>query len=196
MSISSQPLTLSPALSLREREHGSLSLRERVRERASSRLSLAFILRVILTALWLSLFSISSHAAIDVYEFKTPVEEQRFQALMGELRCPKCQNQNLAGSDAEISKDLKRRTYQLMEEGKSDNEIREYMIERYGDFISYKPPVRGSTYLLWFGPFALLMVVVVALVWMRRRQVAPAPSLTTEESARLSELLKRSSHDQ
>lgn len=157
---------------------------------------LAVIVRGMLTGLLLSLLSVASHAAIDVYEFKTPVEEQRFQALMGELRCPKCQNQNLAGSDAEIAKDLKKRTYQLMEEGKSDNEIREYMIERYGDFITYKPPVRGSTYLLWFGPFALLIVVVIALLVIRRRQVAPAPSLSPEESARLSELLKRSSHDQ
>ena len=194
------------------REYSPLSPRERVRVRASIKsnsedrflrsycsqfgLGLAVIVRVILTGLLFSLFSVSSYAAIDVYEFKTPVEEQRFQALMGELRCPKCQNQNLAGSDAEIAKDLKRRTYQLMEEGKSDNEIRDYMIERYGDFITYKPPVRGSTYLLWFGPFALLMVVVIALVLMRRRQVAPAPSLTAEESARLTELLKRSTHDQ
>ena len=108
------------------------------------------------------------YAAIEAYDFKTEGEEQRFQALMGELRCPKCQNQNLAGSDAEIAKDLKRRTYQLMEEGKSDNEIRDYMIERYGDFITYKPPVRGSTYLLWFGPFALLMIVVIALVLIRQ----------------------------
>lgn len=161
-----------------------------------SNYQLSVIVRVILTGLLFSLFSVSSYAAIDVYEFKTPVEEQRFQALMGELRCPKCQNQNLAGSDAEIAKDLKKRTYQLMEEGKSDNEIRQYMVERYGDFISYKPPVRGSTYLLWFGPFALLMIVVVVLVLMRRRQVAPAPTLTAEESARLNELLKRSSHDQ
>jgi cytochrome c-type biogenesis protein CcmH len=164
--------------------------------RSASSQPLVGIVRVVFFGLWLSLFSASSHAAIDVYEFKTPVEEQRFQALMGELRCPKCQNQNLAGSDAEIAKDLKKRTYQLMEEGKSDNEIRQYMVERYGDFISYKPPVRGSTYLLWFGPFALLMIVVVVLALMRRRQIAPAPSLTAEESARLNELLKRSSHDQ
>ena len=157
---------------------------------------LAVIARIIFTGFFLSLFSVASYAAIDVYEFKTPVEEQRFQALMGELRCPKCQNQNLAGSDAEIAKDLKKRTYQLMEEGKSDNEIREYMVERYGDFITYKPPVRGGTYLLWFGPFVLLIVVVITLLVIRRRQVAPAPALSPEESARLSELLKRSSHDQ
>ena len=80
---------------------------------------LAVIVRGMLTGLLLSLLSVASHAAIDVYEFKTPVEEQRFQALMGELRCPKCQNQNLAGSDAEIAKDLKKRTYQLMEEAKA-----------------------------------------------------------------------------
>jgi cytochrome c-type biogenesis protein CcmH len=144
----------------------------------------------------LLVLSVASHAAIDVYEFKTPAEEQRFQALMGELRCPKCQNQNLAGSDAEIAKDLKKRTYQLMEDGKSDNEIREYMIERYGDFISYKPPVRGSTYLLWFGPFALLAVIVLVLLLKRRQTIAPAQTLTPEESARLADLLKRADNDQ
>ncbi len=147
--------------------------------------------------LWTGLlFSATSYAAIDVYEFKTPVEEQRFQALMGELRCPKCQNQNLAGSEAEIAKDLKKRTFQLMEEGKSDNEIRQYMIERYGDFISYKPPVRGSTYLLWFGPFTLLALIVLVLLLKRRQAIAPAPTLTPEESARLADLLKRVDNDQ
>lgn len=137
-----------------------------------------------------------SHASIEAYQFKTPAEEQRFQALMGELRCPKCQNQNLAGSDAEIAKDLKKRTYELMEDGKSDNEIRQYMIERYGDFISYKPPMRGSTYLLWFGPFALLIVIVLVIVAKKRHAIAPATTLTPEESARLAELLKRSHNDQ
>jgi len=154
-------------------------------------MSIRMLIACLLSVFWLN----TSQAAIDVYDFKTPAEEQRFQALIGELRCPKCQNQNLAGSEAPIAKDLKDRTYQLMQEGKSDNEIRDYMIDRYGDFISYKPPVRSTTYLLWFGPFILLVTVILVIV-VRRRQTKPdASALTPEESARLAALLKRNSND-
>jgi cytochrome c-type biogenesis protein CcmH len=134
-------------------------------------------------------------ATIDTYQFNNEAQELRYQALIAELRCPKCQNQNLAGSDAPIAKDLKDRTYQLLQDGKTDSEIRDYMVERYGDFISYKPPVRGSTYALWFGPFALLLVVVLVLVWRRKKVTPPATHLNAEEAARLAELLKRDSHD-
>jgi len=154
-------------------------------------MSIRVLIACLLSVFWLN----TSQAAIDVYDFKTPAEEQRFQALIGELRCPKCQNQNLAGSEAPIAKDLKDRTYQLMQEGKSDNEIRDYMVDRYGDFISYKPPVRSTTYLLWFGPFILLFTVILVIV-VRRRQTKPdASALTPEESARLAALLKRNSND-
>ena len=150
-------------------------------------MSIRVLIAFLLSLCWLNV----GQAAIEVYDFKSPAEEQRFQALVGELRCPKCQNQNLAGSDAPIAKDLKDRTYQLLQEGKTDNEIRDYMIDRYGDFISYKPPVRSTTYLLWFGPFLLLLVVVLIIV-IRRRHVSPAASaLTAEESARLAALLKQ-----
>ena len=134
-------------------------------------------------------------ATIDTYQFANEAQELRYQALVGELRCPKCQNQNLAGSDAPIAKDLKDRTYQLLQDGKTDSEIRDYMVERYGDFISYKPPVRGSTYALWFGPFALLLVVVAVLIWRRKKVTPPAIHLNAEEAARLAQLLKRDSHD-
>jgi cytochrome c-type biogenesis protein CcmH len=136
-----------------------------------------------------------SWATIDAYQFDNQGQELRYQALIGELRCPKCQNQNLAGSDAPIAKDLKDRTYQLLQDGKTDSEIRDYMVDRYGDFISYKPPVRGSTYVLWFGPFALLVVVVVVLVWRRKKVTPPATHLNAEEAARLANLLKRDSDD-
>lgn len=148
-----------------------------------------FLKSVILTG-WLLLAAFPLRAAIDVYEFKSPAEEARFQALIADLRCPKCQNQNLAGSDALIAKDLKDKAYQLMEEGKSDAEIRQYMVERYGDFILYKPPVRSTTLLLWGGPFALLAAVAAIWAWRRRRSPEPAKPLTPEEQARLQELLR------
>ena len=139
----------------------------------------------------LAVLSFSATAAIDVYDFRSPQEEARFRALTNELRCPKCQNQNLAGSDAPIAHDLKNRTFQLIQEGKSDNEIRDYMIDRYGEFITYNPPVRSTTWLLWFGPFLLLGTVVGALAFLRRRPAPPAPALSAEETARLNELLKK-----
>lgn len=143
---------------------------------------LSVLLLVLATQAW---------AAIDVYQFKTPEEEARFQSLISELRCPKCQNQNLAGSDAGIAHDLKTRTYQLMKEGKSDNEIRQYMIDRYGEFITYKPAVKSSTWLLWFGPFVLLVLVAVILIWRHRQQPTVTAPLNPEEQARLAALLKR-----
>ena len=154
------------------------------------------IIKCLTTLLMLLSLNIA-HAAIEAYDFKSEAEERRFQALTGELRCPKCQNQNLAGSDAPIAKDLKDRTYQLLQDGKTDNEIRQYMVERYGDFISYSPPVRGTTYLLWFGPFALLLLVVAILVWRRKKAAAPpATQLDAQEAARLADLLKRDNrHD-
>lgn len=137
----------------------------------------------------LLLVSLGTHAAIDVHEFESPEQEQRYRLLIDELRCPKCQNQNLAGSDAGVATDLKNRAYELMMEGKSDEEIRTYMIERYGDFITYRPPVRGSTMLLWMGPFVLLLLGAVILVWRVRRPAAAPAAISAEERERLARLL-------
>lgn len=101
-------------------------------------------------------------SSIDTYHFDNPRQEAQYRALIEEFRCPKCQNQNLAGSDAPIAQDLKQKTYDLVKEGRSDAEIRQYMYERYGDFISYKPPVRPSTWILWFFPPLLLAVLLFA----------------------------------
>jgi cytochrome c-type biogenesis protein CcmH len=128
-------------------------------------------------------------AAIDVYAFSSPEQEQRFRALLEELRCPKCQNQNLAGSDAAVAKDLKNRAYELLQQGKSDDEIRQYLIERYGDFISYRPPLRLGTVLLWFGPLFLLLAVAAVLVLRLRRQTSVVQPLSADEQQRLQTLL-------
>lgn len=134
-------------------------------------------------------------ASIDVYKFDTPAEEQRFRHLIDELRCPKCQNQNLSGSDAEVAKDLKSRAYRLMQEGKSDDEIRAYLVERYGDFITYRPPLRVSTTLLWFGPLLLLLVVAAILIWRVRRPAAVALPLSEAERQKLAQLLGESKNN-
>lgn len=149
------------------------------------------------------LLSVASYAAIDVYDFDSVQQEAQYRGLIEELRCPKCQNQNLASSDAPIAQDLKQKTYDLVKEGRSDGEIRAYMQKRYGDFISYKPPVRPSTWILWFFPPLLLVVLVLGWFWQskRRQLVASGHSgvavehttaaLTATEQAELDRLLAR-----
>lgn len=147
------------------------------------------MMRSLLLSLLLVLGSAPVGASIDVYDFESPEQEQRYRALVEELRCPKCQNQNLAGSDAQVARDLKDRTFRLLGEGKSDTEIRQHMIERYGDFITYRPPLRAGTLLLWVGPLLLLLGVAGALVWRVRRPAAVAAPLSEAEQRRLRELL-------
>lgn len=106
--------------------------------------------------------------ASTVREFNNPVDETRYRALINDFRCPTCQNQNLAGSDAPIAVALKQKTYEMIQDGRTDGEIRDYMFERYGDYISYKPPVRPSTWVLWFFPPVLLALVL--LFWLLKNQ--------------------------
>lgn len=142
-------------------------------------------------AILLSLLLVASlaQAAIEVREFRDATEETRYQALIAELRCPKCQNTNLAGSDAGLADDLKDRVYDMLREGRSDDEIRQFLIARYGDFITYKPPMRAGTLLLWWGPLLLLLFVAVALFARARRNPVRNRPLTPEENARLQRLL-------
>lgn len=133
-----------------------------------------------------------AYADVVVREFANDEQESRYQALINDFRCPTCQNQNLAGSDAPIAQDLKQKTYEMIRDGRTDGEIRAFMFERYGDFISYKPPVRPSTWILWFFPPVLLLGIV--LVWLARsRKTSPAPSnitpLSDDEAKRLQALL-------
>ena len=129
---------------------------------------LHLIVRAMATVLLVAGLSMSAWANIDTYQFDNPRQEAQYRALIEEFRCPKCQNQNLAGSDAPIAQDLKQKTYDMVKDGRSDAEIRQYMNERYGDFISYKPPVRPSTWILWFFPPVLLVLVILA--WFIRNR--------------------------
>lgn len=97
-------------------------------------------------------------------------DENRWRALNEELRCLVCQNQSIAESAAPLAKDLRAQSRQMIEAGKSDAQIREYMTNRYGDFVLYRPPFKPTTWLLWFGPL-LMLLLGVALVWRMRRGV-------------------------
>ena len=137
-----------------------------------------------------------AHAGIDIYQFDDAENEKQFRNLVAELRCPKCQNQNLADSNAGLAKDLKDRTYQLVKEGKSDKEIKAYLVERYGDFIIYRPPFRFSTALLWLGP--LLIFLLVFGIFIRKRLQAPdskAEEISSKERERINRLLEDQESD-
>ena len=149
--------------------------------------------------LGLSLIGVA-RAAIDTYEFRDEAERERFRTLTEELRCPKCQNQNIADSNAPIATDLRREIFRMLEEGRSNDEIVDFLVMRYGDFVRYKPPVDARTYLLWYGPAALLGggLLLLGVLVMRRRRVENAPekaALSATESERLSALLQQNSQD-
>ena len=110
---------------------------------------------MILRIAFLLCVSLSAIAAPDIYQFDTPEQEQRFRVLLDELRCPKCQNQSLADSDAGIAQDMRTRVEAMIKEGKSNDEIVDYFVARYGDFVSYRPPVTPTTSILWLAPLLL-----------------------------------------
>ena len=136
-----------------------------------------------------SLFS-PAPASIEVLEFDSPEMEIEYHKLIGELRCLVCQNQNLAESDAELARDLRRETYTMLRNGKQRPEIVEFMVARYGDFVLYRPPFRSSTWLLWLGPFVLLVIVFGSVLFrLRRNSILQSPDNASLAEARL--ILKR-----
>jgi cytochrome c-type biogenesis protein CcmH len=117
------------------------------------------------------MLSFSVFAAIDAYQFKSPQQEQQYRELTEQLRCPKCQNTNIAASDSIIAADMRKKVLELLNQGQSSKQIVDYMVARYGNFVTYEPPVTPSTLILWVGP--ALFVIVGALVIIlraRRRQ--------------------------
>jgi cytochrome c-type biogenesis protein CcmH len=116
--------------------------------------------------------ALSVQAAIDPLPFESAEQRERFNNLAGELRCVMCQNQSLADSNAGIAGDLRREIFDLMQAGKSDDEIKQFLTERYTDFVLYRPPLRTNTLLLWFGPLLVLLGGAIAMVVMLRRRAA------------------------
>ena len=118
------------------------------------------------------LLTFAAQAKVEVLEFETPEHEERYNNLIAELRCLVCQNQNLADSNAELAVDLRRKTYEMVSKDKSEKEIASYMVERYGDFVLYRPPLNSYTLLLWTGPFIILLIGVSLLIRTIRRRRA------------------------
>lgn len=119
--------------------------------------------------------------------------EKRMVSISGELRCLVCQNESLAGSHADLAQDLRREIRQQIKLGKSDKEIMDFMVGRYGDFVRYRPPLKATTFLLWFGPLLLLVAgIATLLLYLRRRgrRVADAAALSIEDQQKVEALLK------
>ena len=129
-----------------------------------------FVLRFIsaVPLLYVCLWGNQLHAAIDVHEFDSEYKNDQFQVLVQELRCPKCQNQNLADSNSQISIDLRDQVARLVSEGRSDKEIKAYMVERYGEFVLYRPPVENSTLALWLGPAVMFGIALLVFGFVVR----------------------------
>jgi cytochrome c-type biogenesis protein CcmH len=120
-----------------------------------------------------------------------PVLEKRLIGLADKLRCLVCQNESLASSHADLAEDLRREVREQMQKGLTDDEIIDYLVSRYGDFVLYDPPMKSYTMLLWFGPFALLIVAVLGLLFQlrKRRETVPEANLTPEAHQRAAALL-------
>ncbi|HEY6131749.1 MAG TPA: cytochrome c-type biogenesis protein [Halioglobus sp.] len=138
-------------------------------------------------------------ALIETYEFSTPELEARYQQLSEELRCPKCQNQNIADSNAPIAQDLRKQLHQQLEQGASDEQILDYMVARYGEFVRYRPRFGGASLVLWLAPILLLLTGIAVLIMTLRTRSQSGRSgtaaLNAEEQARLRTLLDKAEQD-
>ena len=148
--------------------------------------------------LFLLLALTSAYAVkIEFHDFANKEQEQLYLQLIAELRCVKCQNQNLAESNAELAKDMRDKAYAMIIKGGSREDVIKYMTDRYGDFVLYKPPFKSKTWLLWFGPAVLLFFSLFYLVRRIRHQqqeVSAKDALSDEQREQMRRILKQSQH--
>lgn len=154
------------------------------------------VLRLILPVFLLVATPVYPAVTLEAFTFDTPAEEQRFKLLIEEIRCLVCQNQSLLDSDAELAHDLRAEVYNMMKTGRSNEEIIQFLVARYGDFVLYNPPIKPSTYLIWFGPFILLLIAIVLLFRAVVRQKRSAtPEISPEDRRRLDTILNANRSD-
>ncbi|WP_456374762.1 cytochrome c-type biogenesis protein [Thiolapillus sp.] len=134
-------------------------------------------------------------ASIDTYQFSDPQQEVLYQELTQELRCLVCQNQNIADSNAELAKDLRRKTYEMIKKGQDKDQIVDFMVKRYGDFVMYKPPFKASTLILWLGPVIIFVLGLLMMIRIIRRRAATAEPLLTDEQRRRAEQMLEGKDD-
>jgi cytochrome c-type biogenesis protein CcmH len=155
------------------------------------------------TARWLVVVTLMIPAAsalavsqIDTFEFADEIEQRRYRALIEEFRCPKCLNTNLAGSDAPIAQDLRKTVYRLVViEAMSDQQVRDYLQTRYGDFVLYDPPFNARTWYIWLVPIALALLALLVLLRMQRAGQRAATVLDAGQQAKLQNIMAESAGD-
>ena len=143
------------------------------------------------------LFSSHAYTSDEPIEFKNPQHEQRYQTLIEEVRCLVCQNQSLADSNADLAQDLRKEIYDMIVSEKEDDQILQFLVERYGDFVLYRPPLKENTWLLWFGPFLFLFIGLIAAIIVIKKQSASNKTdieIDEEQKQRLAELLDEESN--
>lgn len=141
------------------------------------------LLQIVFAAM-LAFVGVAHAQAIEPMPFSSHAQELRFQQLTRQLRCPMCQNETLADSDAPIARDLRNQIFKLMQQGKSDEQIKKYLVARYSDYVLYDPPLQPNTWLLWFGPLLILLsgAAVVVIVIRRHKSAGDVTSETTNGS--------------
>ena len=146
---------------------------------------------ILLSTLTMVMLTLTAWAGpIDTYEFPDEVTKKRFNSLNYELRCPKCQNQNLADSNSPIAQDLRKEVYDMLMDGRSDQEIMNFMVERYGEYVLYRPKVNSITYALWFGPIVFVVIGGIVVFSLVRRKKEKPVHLTAEQKQQLKSILK------
>ena len=134
--------------------------------------------------------SAASAYTLEEFTFDSPQQQAEFRELIGKLRCLVCQNESLAGSQAELAQDLRKEVYRMMRAGQSQDEVLDFLVARYGDFVLYDPPLKPSTYVLWFGPFLLIGIGAVFMVRaLLRKKATPDAGISEDDRRRLQDLL-------
>lgn len=142
---------------------------------------------ILLVALFISVGALADN--IDTYKFSSEAQEQQYRHLTESLRCPKCQNNSIADSNAMIASDMRLKVYELLQNGQSPDQVRQYMVARYGNFVTYEPPVMPSTIILWAGP-ALFVIIGAMVIVLRSRKRSPDDEIDAQQQQRLNALLK------
>jgi len=146
-------------------------------------------MKIITSVLFAFLFVTQAHARFETHDFATAQMENDYNVLVQELRCLVCQNQNLADSNAELAQDMRLRVYKMLSEGKSKDEIVDFMVQRYGDFVMYRPPVKSTTYILWFGPLLFFVIAGLVVFTIMRKQKTETESVDEKQQKKAHSLL-------
>jgi cytochrome c-type biogenesis protein CcmH len=148
-------------------------------------------MRILILVLLLTLSGFAG-ARVEYREFSNAEQQQAYDDLISELRCLVCQNQTIADSNADLAKDLRRQVYEMLQQGKTKQDIADFMTQRYGDFVLYNPPFKAKTGLLWIGPFVFLIIGLIAVfVFARRNKTAAAAEMSADKRQKIHSLLEK-----